>query len=177
MPTSEFIRRFLMHVLPDRFHRIRHYGFLAGAGRQDKVARIGALLGAPIIAEPAPNIDDPAPPLTLREPCPDCGGPMRIIDDLPTRTGPKVARTAKGTSRMMKRPSSAPAHDRHAKPPRSTEELGHLSAIGQVISSSTRDPQVIPEEMLPILAQTPMPKWQTMALSLRSNAAHDTLSP
>ncbi|CUH58849.1 IS91 family transposase [Thalassobacter stenotrophicus] len=80
LPTGEFIRRFLMHVLPDRFHRIRHYGFLAGARRKDKVAKIRDLLCAIATAEPAPSIDNPAPPLTLREPCPDCGGPMRIIE-------------------------------------------------------------------------------------------------
>ena len=38
LPTFEFIRRFLMHVLPYRFHRIRHYGFLAGAGRKEDIA-------------------------------------------------------------------------------------------------------------------------------------------
>ncbi len=79
LDIGEFIRRFLTHVLPDRFHRIRHYGFLAGVGRKHKVARIRDLLGATATAEPAPPIDDPAPPLTLREPCPDCGGLMRII--------------------------------------------------------------------------------------------------
>ncbi|MEM1363665.1 MAG: IS91 family transposase [Pseudomonadota bacterium] len=80
LPTFEFIRRFLMHVLPDRFHRIRHYGFLAGAGRKDKVAKIRALLGT-TTAEPDPPADNRAPPpLTLREPCPCCGGQMRIIE-------------------------------------------------------------------------------------------------
>jgi hypothetical protein len=80
LPTFEFIRRFLMHVLPDRFHRIRHYGFLAGAGRKEKVARICALLGDIKAAEPDQPSDEAAPPLTLREPCPDCGGQMRIIE-------------------------------------------------------------------------------------------------
>lgn len=80
LPPGEFIRRFLMHVLPDRFHRIRHYGFLAGAGRKDKVAQIRALLGAAKIPKPDPNVDDPAPALTLREPCPDCGGSMHIVE-------------------------------------------------------------------------------------------------
>ena len=89
LPTSEFIRRFLMHVLPDRFHRIRHYGFLAGAGRKDKVARIRDLLGATATAEPAPSINDPAPPLTLREPCPDCGGRMHIIETFQRGQVPK----------------------------------------------------------------------------------------
>lgn len=80
LPTFEFIRRFLMHVLPDRFHRIRHYGFLAGSRRRAKVAQISALLGATRSAEPDRSADDPPAPLTLREPCPDCGGQMRIIE-------------------------------------------------------------------------------------------------
>ncbi|MFG6637564.1 IS91 family transposase [Sulfitobacter sp. 1A12126] len=80
LPTFEFIRRFLMHVLPDRFHRIRHYGFLAGSRRRAKVAQIRALHGATRSAEPDRPADDPPAPLTLREPCPDCGGQMRIIE-------------------------------------------------------------------------------------------------
>lgn len=82
LPTFKVIRRFLMHVLPDRFHRMRHYGFLAGVGREDKLARIRDLLGPTATVEPAPSINDPAPPLPLREPCPDCGGLMRIIETL-----------------------------------------------------------------------------------------------
>ena len=78
--THEFIRRFMMHVLPDRFHRIRHYGFLAGSGRKKKVAQIRALLGDIKSAERDQPPAEAAPPLTLREPCPDCGGPMRIIE-------------------------------------------------------------------------------------------------
>lgn len=78
--THEFIRRFLMHVLPDRFHRIRHYGFLAGSGRKEKVAKIRALLGDIKSAEADQRSEEAAPPLTLREPCPNCGGPMRIIE-------------------------------------------------------------------------------------------------
>ena len=80
LPTFEFIRRFLIHVLPDRFHRIRHYGFLAGAGRKEKVAKIRALLGDFKSAEPHQPSEETPPPLTLREPCPCCGGQMRIIE-------------------------------------------------------------------------------------------------
>jgi hypothetical protein len=79
LATDEFIRRFLIHVLPDGFHRIRHYGLLASAGCKTNVAKIRALLGA----ETAKQDDPPSAeiiPLTLREPCPDCGGPMRIIE-------------------------------------------------------------------------------------------------
>jgi len=80
LPTFEFIRRFLIHVLPDRFHRIRHYGFLAGSRRREKIAKIRALLGDTKSAEADQPSEEAAPPLTLREPCPDCGGPMRIIE-------------------------------------------------------------------------------------------------
>ena len=80
LETGEFIRRFLMHVLPDRFHRIRHYGFLAGACRKGRVAHIGALLNAATRADPDQATENPSPSLTLREPCPCCGGPMRIVE-------------------------------------------------------------------------------------------------
>jgi hypothetical protein len=79
LATDEFIRRFLIHTLPDGFHRIRHYGLLASATRKVNLAKIRTLLGAEI-AKP----DDPPSAdiiqLTLREPCPDCGGAMRIIE-------------------------------------------------------------------------------------------------
>jgi hypothetical protein len=79
LATGEFIRRFLIHVLPDEFHRIRHYGLLASATRKANIAKVRALLGA----EPVKNEDPPTAeiiPLTLREPCSDCGGQMRIIE-------------------------------------------------------------------------------------------------
>lgn len=80
LPTFEFIRRFLMHVLPDRFHRIRQYGFLAGSGRKEQVAWIRALLGRATSGETDQLEDVPKEPLTLREPCPCCGGQMRIVE-------------------------------------------------------------------------------------------------
>ena len=79
LDTHEFIRRFLLHVLPDGFHRIRHYGLLASAQRKANINKVRTLLGA----ETARQEDAPTAeviPLTLREPCPDCGGPMRIIE-------------------------------------------------------------------------------------------------
>src|SRR6056297_1139673 len=79
LPTPEFIRRFLMHVLPDGFHRIRHYGLLAGATRKATIARIRGLL-AETPPDQEPQDDAEVVPLTLREPCPDCGGPMHIIE-------------------------------------------------------------------------------------------------
>lgn len=79
LATGEFIRRFLSHVLPDGFHRIRHYGLLASATRKANIAKIRTLLGA---QQPKhePQTDAEIIPLSLREPCPGCGGPMRIVE-------------------------------------------------------------------------------------------------
>ncbi len=81
LATPEFIRRFLIHVLPDGFHRIRHYGLLASSARKANITKIRALL---CVQQPeqvaAPKPQTEIAPLTLREPCPCCGGPMRIIE-------------------------------------------------------------------------------------------------
>ena len=77
----EFIRRFLMHILPDGFHRIRHYGLLASGVRKTNLAKCRALLRArPPEQASAQDAEAEVTPLTLREPCPCCGGPMRIIE-------------------------------------------------------------------------------------------------
>jgi hypothetical protein len=76
LATDEFIRRFLLHVLPKGFHRIRHYGLLASAGRKTNVARARQLLAVPPEVEPA----EPVEPTDARPPCPCCGGRMIIIE-------------------------------------------------------------------------------------------------
>ena len=63
----------------DGFHRIRHYGLLASATRKANVVRIRDLLGQRPPEPEAPEPTEPAP-LTLRETCPCCGGPMRVIE-------------------------------------------------------------------------------------------------
>jgi len=80
--TDEFVRRFLIHVLPDGFHRIRHYGLLASGKRKANVANVRTLLNAApdVEAEPGQSKTDEPQPLTLRQPCPDCGSAMRIIE-------------------------------------------------------------------------------------------------
>ena len=74
LATDEFIRRFLLHVLPKGFHRIRHYGLLASATRKANVARVRALLAVPPVVEP----DEPVEPTEPRPSCPCCGGHMII---------------------------------------------------------------------------------------------------
>ena len=82
LATDEFIRRFLMHVLPKGFHRIRHYGFLANGSCADNLTKARAVLNAPRPAatpDPAKPADADEPPL-LSRPCPCCGGRMFIIE-------------------------------------------------------------------------------------------------
>ena len=76
LATAEFIRRFLLHVLPKGFHRIRHYGLLAGSVRKASIARARQLLDA----APPPEDTEPVEPVDARPPCPCCGGHMVIIE-------------------------------------------------------------------------------------------------
>jgi hypothetical protein len=82
LATSEFIRRFLLHVLPKGFHRIRHYGLLASAARAESIARARELLAAAVPTTQAhdPAEVDAAAPAALATPCPCCGGRMIIIE-------------------------------------------------------------------------------------------------
>jgi hypothetical protein len=73
---DEFIRRFLLHVLPRGLHRIRHYGLLASGSRKANVARARELLAVPVI-KPTAAPDESSDP---RPPCPCCGGRMVVID-------------------------------------------------------------------------------------------------
>ena len=73
---DEFIRRFLLHVLPRGFHRIRHYGLLAGSARKDAITCARTLL----CVTPAATVSDDEEPPDYRPPCPCCGGRMVVIE-------------------------------------------------------------------------------------------------
>ena len=96
LATDEFIRRFLSHVLPKGFHRIRHYGLFARSSCADNIARARELLAVPEPqGEPTDaDVTDPHEPPTLSDPCPCCGGRMIIIETFArgyqpsTTTGP-----------------------------------------------------------------------------------------
>ncbi len=95
--TDEFIRRFLIHVLPTGFHRIRHYGLFANGGRTRNIARARELLGMPgPQTHDTQTVEDTEPP-ALAQPCPHCGGAMIIIETF------------------------EPGHPPRAPPPRKTE--------------------------------------------------------
>jgi len=81
LDADEFIRRFLIHVLPDGFHRIRHYGLFANANRANNIALARQLLGMP--AAPSSSDSDGAEAGHADEEsntCPSCGGRMVIIE-------------------------------------------------------------------------------------------------
>ena len=91
LPTHEFIRRFLMHVLPKGFHRIRHYGLLASGNRAPNIARARELLAVPDRPKQpdtsgAAALDEPR---ILPRPCPCCGGRMMIIETFARGCEPK----------------------------------------------------------------------------------------
>jgi hypothetical protein len=80
LTTSEFIRRFLIHVLPKGFHRIRYYGLLAKSSCAENLARARQLLAVPKPQVLTDNDGGPTQPSTTAHPCPCCGGRMIIIE-------------------------------------------------------------------------------------------------
>src|ERR1700722_12414561 len=82
LDAREFMRRFLLHVLPHGFHRIRHYGLFASATRKANIARVRELLAASTPAPEPVETEEPPDPLP---PCPCCGGRMRIIEIFKSR--------------------------------------------------------------------------------------------
>jgi Putative transposase/Transposase zinc-binding domain len=97
LEPAEFIRRFLMHVLPKGFHRIRHYGLLANGGipRGEKLARARELIAAAghVNLPPRPPhegpCDDTTGPDAHVHPCPHCGNRMVIIETFEAARGPR----------------------------------------------------------------------------------------
>ena len=91
LATVEFIRRFLIHVLPQGFHRIRHYGLLASGTRSDNIERARRLLDVPA-AQPEAGDDSCAEanePKPLAHPCPCCGGRMIVIETFQRGASPR----------------------------------------------------------------------------------------
>jgi hypothetical protein len=100
LTTGEFIRRFLSHVLPTGFHRIRHYGLFASGKRADNIARARELLAVPAAQSEAADTncaeaDEPKP---LAHPCPCCGGRMVIIETFERGFSPRYRPAASPTA-------------------------------------------------------------------------------
>jgi len=97
LKTDEFIRRFLIHVLPKGQHRIRHYGFFGNGNRTANIARIRDLLGAKMPEHgrtDSDSLDDTdAPPRVLALPCPCCGGQLLIVETIAPQQHPRAPPT------------------------------------------------------------------------------------
>jgi hypothetical protein len=92
LSADEFIRRFLLHVLPKGFHRIRHYGLLASASCKANIARARQFMAAPMAEVDPPAVHDTADPDATtdhRLPCPCCGGRMIIVEVFARGGGPR----------------------------------------------------------------------------------------
>jgi Putative transposase/Transposase zinc-binding domain len=105
LASAEFMRRFLLHVLPDGFQRIRHYGFLANGNRQAKLARIRELLPPAPQQQVVPATQDaatatiapggdavPTDDNECQSTCPECGGEMEIVETLAKAPGCSASR-------------------------------------------------------------------------------------
>ena len=94
LAIDEFIRRFLIHVLPHGFHRIRHYGLFANGGRSENLVWLRELLNLPAPPDQTePNTQaDETPSLAPPRPC--CGGPMVVIDTFEPGCPPRAPPTS-----------------------------------------------------------------------------------
>jgi hypothetical protein len=98
LDADEFIRRFLLHVLPAGFHRIRHYGLFANGGRAENLGRVRALLDLPTPVDQGEAEADSAQQSASLQPCPCCGGPMIVIDIFEPGNPPRAPPTPKDRS-------------------------------------------------------------------------------
>lgn len=98
LAPAEFIRRWLIHVLPKGFTRIRHYGFLSSAAKRTRL-KIRLLLGE--LGEPAPKL----PELEAFR-CTECGGMLRFVREIARSTPPRGPPLTQATSKPQQRESA-----------------------------------------------------------------------
>ena len=93
LSPAEFIRRFLMHVLPKGLHRIRHYGLFASNAKSENLARMRALLDVATSAADCTAADIPIDDAQVRH-CPCCGARMTIIETFERGSQPRYRSSA-----------------------------------------------------------------------------------
>ena len=97
LAPDEFMRRFLLHVLPGGFHRIRHYGLIANNARKEKLALARELLQvAPVAVADADSVDGSVEPVRPTYVCTHCGAPMVIVQTFLRAQAIRASPTAQG---------------------------------------------------------------------------------
>ena len=142
LATDEFIRRFLIHVLPDGFHRIRHYGLFASGARAENIARARELLAVPHRQHEAADADasaDGAEPQTPSHPCPCCGGRMIIIETFERGCSPRTRPAKRDQDRHVMMTIATSQYRNARRPCRSS--IGHGGARSNMqLAISNRAP-------------------------------------
>jgi hypothetical protein len=100
LSTDEFMRRFLLHVLPGGFHRIRHFGLIANNGRKEKLALVRELLNVPTpsIATEVKALDVADEPVRLNFVCAHCGAQMIVLETFVRGESIRAPPLARGTA-------------------------------------------------------------------------------
>jgi hypothetical protein len=121
LAPDKFIRRFLLHILPKGFHRIRHYGLLASAAYKTNIARARELIAIPVplIDPPADDEADLTANADHRPPCPCCGGRMIIVETFERAGAPRARHHPMSGSELRR-------HDHRHHPITSSARRGRL---------------------------------------------------
>ena len=170
LPVEEFLRRFLLHLLPRGFVRIRNFGFLANRRRAPWLPLCTHLLASANQPKPVPSLA-PRPVRALAFCiCPICGGPMRVIERL-SAAQIQLPRSAASPRACCMKPQPQS---------RSILLLRHATAFcaSQVSSQSLSHPP--PVTPITLLAQNPLPSLIQPALhtpALACHPAHPTSAP
>ena len=140
LDTHEFIRRFLMHVLPGGFHRIRYYGLLASAVRADNIARARQMLAVPLLPIDAikATATKPDEPKTPEHPCPCCGGRMIIIETFERGCQPRY------------RPATGANQDRHLMTPSPPIDAATTLATSRWLAAGHDQARIRPIDSQPV---------------------------
>jgi hypothetical protein len=159
LTPNEFIRRFLLHVLPNGFHRIRHYGLLASATCKANIARARELIATPPPPiHPSAEQDDPdvtaGAGADYRPPCPYCGGPHDHRRELRTRW--RASRPALAASRGRDRNAMTPITASSQLLPTGKPRLRHRTGVAPSSPKPPLKPSIRPKSLRPTTAATTM---------------------
>ena len=165
LAPGEFIRRFLLHVLPKGFHRIRHYGLLASATCKATIARAKELIAAPVTEMDPSTEHDNADMATgasvdHRPPCPCCGGRMIIVESF-GRGGQPRAPPSSQENRHTMTPVTALSYC----PPAGEPRFRRRTAVASAPPKAPAPPSIMPKS-----PRRPLPRRQTRHRDRRSTA-------